>query len=120
MASNKLSDEHSLLRYVPWSKLRKAEDGETVVGVLGAAFELRKGEPFLSATWIEHFADLAMGLPVNQAVRAVRNSNLGVTPKSGFNAIRKILQRHEGRNSECKAQSEQKPCARAAQSVTFE
>jgi hypothetical protein len=81
----KLADIHSLLRYVPWGKLLKAEDGETVLGLLGIAFELRAGEEYLSATWVEHFDnDPDLGNAAHQAVRAVRSSALKVTTKSGF------------------------------------
>jgi hypothetical protein len=85
MAPRKLDDIHSLLRYVRWSKLLKAEDGETVLGVLGIAFEMRADEDYLSATWVEHFQDdPTRGSPAHQAVRAIRASALGVTAKSGF------------------------------------
>ncbi len=85
MAPRKLEDIHSLLRHVPWGKLLKAEDGETVLGVLGVAFEMRADEDYLSATWVEHFEDNpAKGSPTHQAVRAIRSSALRVSAKSGF------------------------------------
>lgn len=85
MAPRKLEDVHSLLRYVPWGKLIKDEDGETVIGIFGAAFELRTNEEYLSATWIDHFGDdPTRGTPVNQAVRAIRSSALKPSTKSGF------------------------------------
>jgi hypothetical protein len=79
----KLADIHSLLRYVPWGKLLKAEDGETVLGLLGIAFELRTGEEYLSATWVEHFDnDPDLGNAAHQAVRAVRSSELKGQPRA--------------------------------------
>jgi hypothetical protein len=79
----KLDDEHSLLRYVPWGKLRKSNDGETVIGVNAQAFQLRPDEEFLSATWIDYF-NQDHGDLINQSVWAVRASKLNVTKKSGF------------------------------------
>jgi hypothetical protein len=43
-----------MVRYVPWSRLRKVED-DNVLGVLGGAFKLRTNEDYLSATWAEFF-----------------------------------------------------------------
>ncbi|AZO46919.1 MAG: hypothetical protein EOS54_09485 [Mesorhizobium sp.] len=82
MADDKIEEDHDLLRYVPFSKLRKADGTDDVIGVLPEAFALREAEPYLSATWIEYFA--SQPDPVASAVRAVRNSALKVTTKSGF------------------------------------
>jgi hypothetical protein len=82
VANAKISEEHSLLRYVPWGRLRKDAD-ETVLGVLPGAFALRPGEEYLSATWIEYFAGNKPA-QVALAVKAVRASNLTVKTKSGF------------------------------------
>src|SRR3569832_1506844 len=77
---SRIADDHHLLRYVPFSKLRKADGTDDVIGVMSEAFVLREGEPYLSATWIEYFA--AQPDPVAAAVGAVRNSALKVTTKS--------------------------------------
>jgi hypothetical protein len=50
-----LPDEHHVMRYVPWSKLRKDEN-ENVIGFLPQAFELRDGELSLSLNWLEYFS----------------------------------------------------------------
>jgi len=78
--STKLDPEHRVLRYVPWTRLRKDED-DNVIGVLGIAFKLRPGEPYLSATWVEFFQS---DEPVVEAIRTIRSSKIEVRPKSGF------------------------------------
>jgi len=82
------NDDH-IIRYVPWNKLRKnADDG--VIGVLGEAFKPRPSDnEGLSATWIECFKDAGHKDKIFSAIRALRNSKLKVTPKSGF-AIGKV------------------------------
>jgi hypothetical protein len=55
-----LPDDHHVVRYVPWARLRKDEH-ENVIGVLGAAFRLRDGEQYLSATWAEFFSGGRLG-----------------------------------------------------------
>ncbi|TGQ47620.1 hypothetical protein [Mesorhizobium sp. M00.F.Ca.ET.216.01.1.1] len=82
MAEDKIAEDHHLLRYVPFSKLRKADGTDDVIGLLPEAFALREGEPYLSVTWIEYFKDQPD--PVAAAVSAVRKSSLTVTKKSGF------------------------------------
>jgi hypothetical protein len=85
LAKNKrkiLDDDH-VLRYVPWSRLRRNSNDE-VIGILGEAFKLRdvdKGK--LSTTWLEYFGSTGDESLV-QAIRAIRASRLVVTPKSGF------------------------------------
>jgi hypothetical protein len=82
--SNYIPVEHSLIRYVPWAKLRKDED-DNVVGVLAVAFKLREGETDLSATWLEFFANAgARSAQVDAAIAAIRQSKLQPTAKSGF------------------------------------
>jgi hypothetical protein len=71
---------HRVVRYVPWAKLRKDED-DNVIGVLGVAFKLRPGEPYLSATWVEYFRSPD---PVVDAIITIRGSEIDVRPKSGF------------------------------------
>ena len=77
-----LPDAHHVIRYVPWSRLRKDED-DHVIGVLGAAFRLRESEEYLSATWAEYFASARPEFIVAAAM-AIRASNVTVTPRSGF------------------------------------
>jgi hypothetical protein len=78
-----LPPEDHVVRYVPWARLRKDEDGN-VIGVLGAAFQLRADEEYLSATWAEYFAGPTHADRVAEAVRAVRASKMNVTARSGF------------------------------------
>lgn len=82
MPSAYLPEEDQIVRYVPWSKLRKDED-ENVLGVVGVAFRLREDEEFLSATWLNHFPDVPPG-QMYHCVQAIRNSSLKVGTKSGF------------------------------------
>jgi hypothetical protein len=82
MKNKKLPHEHHVVRYVPFGKLRKDED-DNPIGILGAAFELRDGEPYLSTTWLEYFAG-SRSDQITAAIQAVRASRLSVSAKSGF------------------------------------
>ena len=77
-----LPDDHHVIRYVPWAKLRKDED-DNVIGILGVAFRLRDDEEYLSATWMEFFPG-TKSICVQAAVQKIRASNMSVSPKSGF------------------------------------
>jgi hypothetical protein len=71
------------LRYVPWGRLRKDEDGN-VIGFLPQAFRLREGEDYLSVNWLEYYEgdrDAQIRLSV-WAIRASFPNPLG--PKSAF------------------------------------
>lgn len=87
MKGQKLPSEHHVVRYIPWSKLRK-DDNDNVLGVLGVAFQLRHGEKVLSATWLEYFSG-ERDEQIIAAVHAVRASDLKPGGKSGF-AIGKV------------------------------
>jgi hypothetical protein len=52
MAITNLPDDDHILRLVPWSRVRKDEDGN-VTGILGEAFRLKDGEQSLSVNWME-------------------------------------------------------------------
>lgn len=52
--SNLPNDDH-VMRYAPWSKLRRDEN-DNVVGFLSEAFRLREGEKSLSLNWLEYFS----------------------------------------------------------------
>lgn len=79
-----IPDDNHIIRYVPWSKLRKNENDE-VIGILGEAFKPRqKDSGGLSATWIEYFKDCDHETRISSAIRVLRNSKLEVKPKSGF------------------------------------
>lgn len=79
----KISDDDHILRYVPWSRLRR-DGNDEVIGILGQAFHLReKDKGRLSATWLEYFDPDGDELLI-QAVRTIRASSLVVAPKSGF------------------------------------
>ena len=75
--------EDHVVRYVSWSRLRKDEN-DNVIGVLGAAFRLRPAEEYLSATWAEFFQQTSREECVSAAVRAIRASEIRVSPRSGF------------------------------------
>jgi hypothetical protein len=77
-----LPPEHHVVRYVPWSRLRKDED-DNVIGILGAAFRLRDDEEYLSATWAEYFPGERPEC-VAAAVKTIRRSSIKVTVRSGF------------------------------------
>jgi hypothetical protein len=54
-----IDEAHHLVRYVPWSKLRKVvlEDGsEKVEGPAYNAFSLRPEEDYLSTNWLEFYS----------------------------------------------------------------
>lgn len=74
------------MRYVAPSRLRKDENNN-VIGILGAAFQLREDEEGLSTTWIEYFPGTHQQ-QVEDAVHILRSSII-VRPKSGF-AIGKV------------------------------
>ena len=82
MPPRKLDDDHHIVRYVPFSKLRKDED-DNVIGVLWTAFQRRESEDTLSGTWLEYFAGERDEM-IARTVRAIRASNIDVRPKSGF------------------------------------
>jgi hypothetical protein len=74
MVTTYLPDDHRVVRYVPWSRLRRDED-DNVIGVLGVAFKLRDGEEYLSATWAEFFR-LAPPDNVTAAIKEIRASSV--------------------------------------------
>jgi hypothetical protein len=51
------NDDH-VMRYVPWTRLRKDED-DNVLGFLPQAFQLRPEEEGLSVNWVEYFSNPA-------------------------------------------------------------
>lgn len=84
MAPTKLPTEHSIVRNASWAKLRKDDnDPEKVIGVLGEAFKMRAVDTYLSTTSLEYFPGDRQAQIVG-AVRAMRASNLNISPKSGF------------------------------------
>ena len=82
MAITYLEPDHHVVRYVPWTRLRK-DELDNVIGVLGAAFRLRPDEEYLSATWVEYFSG-AYDQCVIGAVKVIRASDIDVKPRSGF------------------------------------
>ncbi len=82
MPSNYLRDEERIVRFVPWSKLRRDED-DNVLGPLPQAFELREDEEYLSVTWCEYFNG-GDDERLRCAIEAVRNSALTVGRKARF------------------------------------
>lgn len=49
-----LLSDHHVMRFVPWSKLRRDGD-DNVLGFLPVAFELRPTEEAISVNWLEYF-----------------------------------------------------------------
>jgi len=49
-----LPDHDHVMRFVPWTKLRRDEN-DNVIGFLPQAFELRPDEDSLSVNWLEYF-----------------------------------------------------------------
>lgn len=84
VSDKSIPEDHSLVRYVPWTKLRKDEN-ENVIGVLAIAFELRPDEDSLSANWLEFYqGDRATQF--SSMIASARKSSLPPTKKSGFTA----------------------------------
>ncbi len=76
-----LPNEDHVMRYVPWTKLRKDEN-DNVLGFLGEAFKLKLDEPYLSVNWLEHF-DGEREVKIQASVKTFR-STLKVGTKSTF------------------------------------
>lgn len=53
-AGAKLSDEHHVVRHIPFPNLRKDGD-EKVIGILPQAFQHKLDEKYLSVNWLEYF-----------------------------------------------------------------
>lgn len=83
MSNRYIPAEDSLVRYVSYQRLRRLGVTDQVVGVLPQAFELRDGEEYLSATWVEFFGPQGPS-NLRTAIYAIRNSLLKPTKKSGF------------------------------------
>lgn len=75
-----LPDEHHVVRYVPWGKLRRDGD-DNVLGFLPQAFQLRPEEEYLSVSWLEFYPDLASN--VRDAIWVMRKV-MTVGAKSAF------------------------------------
>ena len=72
----------AILRYVPPSRLRRDADSRPI-GVLYAAFELRPGEKYLSAAWLDFYpGDRATKL--TSAVAAYDPTPLTIKDSGGF------------------------------------
>jgi hypothetical protein len=76
-----LPNEDHVMRYVPWTKLRKDED-DKVLGFLGEAFKLKPDEEYLSVNWLEYFEG-DREKKIRASVRTFR-STLTVGTKSAF------------------------------------
>lgn len=76
-----LPDEDHVMRYVPWTRLRKDED-DNVLGFLGDAFKLKPNEDHLSVNWLEYF-DGDRDMKIQASVRVFRNT-MDIGGKSAF------------------------------------
>ena len=84
MSGKAIPDDQHIVRCVPYSKLRRDEDGN-VVGFTFSAFTLRPNETYLSATWAEHARPVGThDEQVTAAVHAMRNSDFTPGPRAGF------------------------------------
>ncbi len=54
MPTEYLKDEHHLLRHVK-RRLLRLDESDNVLGFLAQAFNLKPGEAYLSASWVEYF-----------------------------------------------------------------
>jgi hypothetical protein len=77
----KLPDQDEVMRYVPWSRLRRDEN-ENVIGVLPQAYAMRLDEEGLSVNWLEHFQGDRQER-INQSV-AVFRATIEVGKKSAY------------------------------------
>ena len=76
-----LPDEDHVMRYVPWSRLRKDED-ENVFGILPQALAPRENEQPLSLNWLEYFSG-DRDQRIRDSVSVFRRS-MRVEAKSGY------------------------------------
>jgi hypothetical protein len=86
-----LPDEDHVMRYVPWTRLRKDED-DNVLGFLPQAFELKLDEDALSVNWIE-FYDGDWQTKIRDSVKAIRRSfdrEIGKKSAFGIAKIRRV------------------------------
>ncbi len=82
--TDKIPDEHHILRLVSWARLRKDPDNDDrVIGLLPDAFRMRAGEDSLSVTWIEFFESKTFLNQIADAANAIRES-MTVRTKSAF------------------------------------
>jgi hypothetical protein len=66
-----LPDKHHVMRYVPYARCEKDEQ-DNIIGFLPQAFELREGEDYLSAAWVEYFEKPDHGTRVEATIFAFR------------------------------------------------
>jgi hypothetical protein len=86
MTTKYLPDEDHVARHVP-SQLTTRDDNDNVIGCFPHAFELRPGEKYLSASWLEFFAG-----SISQCIAAVAASiaaTRAVRPRHAF-AVGKV------------------------------
>lgn len=76
-----LPDEHHVMRYVSWNRLRKDEN-DNVLGFLGEAFQLKQNEESLSVNWLEYF-DRDRDTKIRMSVETFRQT-ITVGKKSAF------------------------------------
>lgn len=84
MPSRYLPKTDHIIRYVSWGKLRKNAEETEIYGPSFAAFQLRPGETYLSATWCEFYEG-----DTREALRCAaetmrQSSNFKVTSKGRF------------------------------------
>lgn|SRR3989338_4587413 len=99
VANKPIPDEHHVLRYAAWGRLRRDEDGQ-VIGILPQALRLRDKEPYLSVTWVEFFQGNRNGKIAN-AITATRAS-IGIKAQAkGIFALGNVAALHKT----CKSQA---------------
>jgi hypothetical protein len=84
-----LPDDHHVMRYAPWGKLRRDED-DNVLGFLGEAFKLRPDEDSLSVNWLEYF-DGDHEAQIQASVKMFRRTiTVGIKSAFGVGNVAKI------------------------------
>ena len=84
-----LPDEDHVIRYVPWTRLRKDEN-ENVIGFLWQAFELKPDELELSVNWLEYFEG-DRDRRIRESVKVLRNTRkVGVKSAYGIGNVGQI------------------------------
>lgn len=75
-------DNDDILRYVSPNRIRRDEESKPI-GVLYAAFQLRSGEQYLSAGWLDYYSG-ARPERLRAAAAAYDASPLCIKPSGGF------------------------------------
>ncbi len=84
-----LPDDHHVMRYVPWNRLRRDED-DNVIGFLGQAFALKPGEESLSVNWLEYFCGDRESNIRDSVIEFRRTIKVGKKSAFGIASVKKV------------------------------